>query len=84
MFFKLLNKQFLKTSNLQIFNRNDVKLTYCCTNNLDIIIKKHNTRKFKIAENSNSTDTFPASAGINTNALWKVAAMPRAWYIKLR
>lgn len=42
LFLKLRTKHFPKTSNL-IFNKNTVKLIYCCTNNLDNIIKKHST-----------------------------------------
>lgn len=47
IFFKLLTKHFPKTSNRhKIFNSNTVKLSYCCSNNLDSIIKKNNIGKF--------------------------------------
>ena len=42
-FLSLLDKHFPKSNNLhKRFNRNSVKVTYCCTENLSTIIKSHN------------------------------------------
>ena len=42
-FLNLLDKQFPKSNKLhKIFNRNTVKVSYCCTENLSHIIRSHN------------------------------------------
>ena len=42
-FLSLLDKHFPKSNNLhKIFNRNSVKVSYCCTKSLSSIIKSHN------------------------------------------
>ena len=45
LFLKLLDKHFPKTNQLsKVFNRNTVKVSYCCTENISSIIKSHNKK----------------------------------------
>lgn len=44
-FFKLIDKHFPKSNSLsKIFSGDTLKLSYSCTNNLEKIIKSHNTK----------------------------------------
>ena len=44
-FMQLLEKHFPPSNSLhKIFNRNTIKVSYCCTRNLDSIIKLHNKK----------------------------------------
>ena len=44
-FLKLVDKHFPRSSNLhKIFNRNTIKVSYSCTENMSMIIKKHNKK----------------------------------------
>ena len=53
IFFRLLEKHFPKPNKLhKIFNRNTVKVSYSCTENVSQIIKIHNKRVTKINERS--------------------------------
>ena len=53
-FFKLMNDCFPKTNRLsKIFNKNSIKLSYSCMNNMEQIITAQNNRKLKKHEESN-------------------------------
>ena len=44
-FLKLVDKHFPRSSNLhKMFNRNTIKVNYSCTENMSMIIKKHNKK----------------------------------------
>ena len=44
-FLKLVDKHFPRSSNLhKIFNRNTIKVSYSCTENMSMIIKKHSKK----------------------------------------
>ena len=48
IFFKLINKHFTTDNELhKIFNKNTLKLSYSCTENMEQIIKKHNSKLLK-------------------------------------
>ena len=52
-FLKLIDKHFPKGSKLhKLFNKNNVKVSYSCMNNMNAIIKSHNQ---KISKNSSQT-----------------------------
>ena len=45
MFLQLLGKHFPPSNSFhKIFNRNTIKVSYCCTQNLGSIIKSHNKK----------------------------------------
>ena len=55
-FLKLIDKHFPRSSKLhKIFNRNTIKVSYCCTENMSMIIKKHNKKII----NNKATPTTP-------------------------
>ena len=44
-FINLVNRHFSKKSPLKcLFNKNNMRVSYCCMDNIDTIIKKHNAR----------------------------------------
>ena len=44
-FLKLIKKHFPKRNRLhKIFNKNTIKISYCCTSNIENIIKQHNAK----------------------------------------
>ena len=55
-FLKLIDKHFPRSSQLhKIFNRNTIKVSYSCTENMSMIIKKHNKKII----NNKATPTTP-------------------------
>ena len=55
-FLKLIDKHFPRSSKLhKIFNRNTIKVSYSCTENMSMIIKKHNKKII----NNKATPTTP-------------------------
>ena len=58
-FLKLIDKHFPRSSKLhKIFNRNTIKVSYSCTENMSMIIKKHNK---KIINNKATPTTLPCN-----------------------
>ena len=58
IFLNLIDKHFPKSNKLnKIFNRNNVKVSYSCTENVKRIIKGHN----KVIENPKITTTKPCN-----------------------
>ena len=63
-FLKLMDKHFPKTSSLhKIFNRNMIKVSYSCMNNVKSVISRHNKRvlretKFKESTNDNNIENL--------------------------
>ena len=65
-FLKLIDKYFPRSSKLhKIFNRNTIKVSYSCTENMSMIIKKHNK---KIINNKATPTTPPCNCRKKLNA----------------
>ena len=56
-FLKLIDKHFPKTSPLhKIFNRNTIKVSYSCMNNVKSVISRHNKRVLRQTKSDESTN----------------------------
>lgn len=75
-FLNLIDKHFTKENNLQkLFNRNNVKVSYSCTENVGTIIKSHNkkvsspTTKETPAYNCRNKNTCPLDGKCRTQSV---------------
>ena len=67
MFLQLIDTHLLPTYNLhKIFNRNTVKVSYSCTQNISQIIKRHNR---KVTQNDTISESVTVALKSNVHLM---------------
>ena len=76
-FLNLVSKHFPKNHRYsKIFNKNNMKVSYSCTDNLQTIIKKHNRKILETSETPCTENN--CNCRKKTTALWKTTASLQA------